>query len=81
MRLTVDLGEGKTRNIFSGIKGFYEPQDLEGKLTVVIANLAPRKMKFGVSEGMLLSASNANAKTGLYILEPQEGATPGMRLH
>ena len=81
LRLTVDLGEGKTRNIFSGIKAYYDPKDLEGKLTVVIANLAPRKMKFGVSEGMLLSACNADEKTGLYILEPQEGATPGMRLH
>ena len=80
LRLTVDLGEGKTRNIFSGIKAFYKPEDLEGKLTVVIANLAPRKMRFGVSEGMLLSASGLDSKDGLFILEPQEGAKPGMRL-
>lgn len=80
LRLTVDLGEGKTRNIFSGIKAHYKPEDLEGKLTVVIANLAPRKMRFGVSEGMLLSASGLDAKDGLFILEPQEGAKPGMRL-
>ena len=80
LRLTVDIGEGKTRNIFSGIQAFYKPEDLEGKLTVVIANLAPRKMRFGVSEGMLLSASGADDKDGLFILEPQEGAKPGMRL-
>ena len=81
LRLTVDIGEGRTRNIFSGIKAWYDPKDLEGKLTVVIANLAPRKMRFGVSEGMLLSASDASEKKGLYILEPQAGAEPGMRLH
>ncbi len=80
LHLTVDLGEGKTRNIFSGIKAFYKPEELEGKLTVVIANLAPRKMRFGVSEGMLLSASGLDTKDGLFILEPQEGAKPGMRL-
>ncbi|MBM6928842.1 methionine--tRNA ligase [Parasutterella secunda] len=80
LRLTVDIGEGKTRNIFSGIQAWYKPEDLEGKLTVVIANLAPRKMRFGVSEGMLLSASGADDKDGLFILEPQEGAKPGMRL-
>ena len=80
LRLTVDIGEGKTRNIFSGIQAWYDPKDLEGKLTVVIANLAPRKMRFGVSEGMLLSASGADDKDGLFILEPQTGAKPGMRL-
>ena len=80
LRLTVDIGEGKTRNIFSGIQAWYKPEDLEGKLTVVIANLAPRKMRFGVSEGMLLSASGADDKDGLFILEPQTGAKPGMRL-
>ncbi len=80
LRLTVDIGEGKTRNIFSGIQAWYDPQDLEGKLTVVIANLAPRKMRFGMSEGMLLSASGADDKDGLFILEPQAGAKPGMRL-
>ena len=81
LRLTVDIGEGKTRNIFSGIKAWFDQKDLEGKLTVVIANLAPRKMKFGVSEGMLLSASDAGEKSGLFLLEAQEGAVPGMRLH
>ncbi len=82
LQLSVDLGEGRLRNIFSGIAMYYKPEDLEGKLTVVVANLAPRKMTFGVSEGMLLSASDASDKpAGLYILEPVEGAKPGMRLH
>lgn len=81
LRLTVDLGEGRTRTIFSGIKAQYKPADLIGKLSVVIANLAPRKMRFGISEGMLLCASGLSDKDGLFILEPQEGAKPGMRLH
>ena len=56
MQLTVDLGEGKTRNVFAGIRSAYDPATLEGRLTVVVANLAPRKMKFGMSEGMVLAA-------------------------
>lgn len=82
LRLTLDVGEGKTRNVFSGIKSAYQPEDLEGKLTVMVANLAPRKMKFGVSEGMVLAASHADGKAhpGLWILEPQSGAQPGMRI-
>lgn len=82
LRLTLDVGEGKTRNVFSGIKSAYKPEDLEGKLTVMVANLAPRKMKFGVSEGMVLAASHADGKAhpGLWILEPQSGAQPGMRI-
>ena len=81
LRLTLDLGEGRTRNIFSGIKSAYRPEDLEGRLTVVIANLAPRKMRFGVSEGMVLAASDANDKSlGLFVLEPHSGAVPGMRI-
>ena len=82
LRLTLDVGEGRTRNVFSGIKSAYQPQDLIGKLTVVVANLAPRKMKFGVSEGMVLAASHADEKTapGLYILEPMPGAVPGLRV-
>ena len=82
LQLTVDVGEGKTRNIFSGIqKSFPEPEKLVGRLTIIIANLAPRKMRFGVSEGMLLSASSASGKEGLFLLSPDEGAAPGMRLH
>jgi len=82
LRLTLDVGEGKTRNVFSGIAGAYQPQDLVGKLTVVVANLAPRKMKFGVSEGMVLAASHADpaVAAGIHVLEPWPGAQPGMRV-
>ena len=83
LRLTLDVGEGKTRNVFSGIASAYQPAQLIGKLTVLVANLAPRKMKFGVSEGMVLAASHADEKAhpGIHILEPWPGATPGMRIH
>jgi methionyl-tRNA synthetase len=82
LRLTLDVGEGKTRNVFSGIKSAYQPEDLIGKMTVMVANLAPRKMKFGVSEGMVLAASHADeqAHPGLYVLEPWPGAVPGLRV-
>src|SRR5450830_1469425 len=82
LRLTLDVGEGRHRNVFSGIKSMYQPEDLVGKLTVLVANLAPRKMKFGVSEGMVLAASSADekAKPGIYILNPWPGAEPGMRI-
>ena len=80
LRLTLDVGEaGRTRNVLSGITGAYGPADLVGKLTVVVANLAPRKMKFGVSEGMVLAASGER-EGGLFLLEPHAGATPGMRV-
>ncbi|WP_295553036.1 methionine--tRNA ligase [Limnohabitans sp. Rim8] len=83
LRLTLDVGEGKTRNVFSGIASMYKPEDLIGKLTVMVANLAPRKMKFGVSEGMVLAASHADDQTdtGIYVLHPWPGAKPGMRIH
>ena len=70
------------RNVFSGIKSAYKPEDLVGKLTVLVANLAPRKMKFGVSEGMVLAASHADEKAqpGIYLLDPHSGAQPGMRV-
>ncbi len=82
LRLTLDVGEGRMRNVFSGIKSAYRPDDLKGKLTVMVANLAPRKMKFGVSEGMVLAASAKDEKSdpGIYILEPWPGAQPGMRI-
>ncbi|MFO1223499.1 MAG: methionine--tRNA ligase [Burkholderiaceae bacterium] len=82
LKLTLDVGEGRHRTVFSGIKSAYKPEDLTGKLTVVVANLAPRKMKFGVSEGMVLAASHADegAQPGLYVLEPWPGATPGLRV-
>ncbi|PXF30268.1 methionine--tRNA ligase [Pokkaliibacter plantistimulans] len=77
LRLTLDLG-GETRNVFSGIKSAYKPEDLEGKLTIMIANLAPRKMKFGLSEGMVLAAGPGGKD--LWLLEPHAGAQPGMRI-
>jgi methionyl-tRNA synthetase len=82
LRLTLDVGEGKTRNVFSGIASAYQPADLIGKHTVMVANLAPRKMKFGVSEGMVLAASHGDEKAnpGIYVLNPWPGATPGMRV-
>jgi methionyl-tRNA synthetase len=82
LRLTLDAGEGKTRNVFSGIASMYQPEDLVGKLTVLVANLAPRKMKFGISEGMVLAASDKDGSDnkGIYILEPITGAEVGMRI-
>ena len=82
LRLTLDAGEGKTRNVFSGIASAYQPADLIGKLTVLVANLAPRKMKFGISEGMVLAASHGDEKAnpGIHVLEPTAGAQPGMRV-
>ncbi|MFN9744273.1 MAG: methionine--tRNA ligase [Betaproteobacteria bacterium] len=82
LRLTLDVGEGRHRTVFSGIAANYRPEQLAGKLTVVVANLAPRKMKFGVSEGMVLAASHADEKAepGVYVLEPWDGAQPGMRV-
>ncbi len=82
LRLTLDAGEGRLRNVFSGIKSAYQPEQLEGKLTVMVANLAPRKMKFGISEGMVLAASHADEKAnpGIFVLEPFPGAQPGMRV-
>jgi methionyl-tRNA synthetase len=81
LRLTLDIGEGRTRNVFAGIASAYQPEELVGKLTVMVANLAPRKMKFGVSEGMVLAASHAEDKAGgIYVLNPWPGAQPGMRV-
>lgn len=76
LKLTLDLG-GETRTVFSGIKSAYQPEELEGKLTVMVANLAPRQMKFGLSEGMVLAAGDGK---GIYLLEPHDGAQPGMRV-
>jgi methionyl-tRNA synthetase len=77
LQLTLDLG-GETRNVFAGIKSAYNPEDLEGRLTVMVANLAPRKMRFGLSEGMVLAAGPGGSE--LFILGPDEGAEPGMRV-
>ena len=82
LRLTLDVGEAQTRNVFSGIASAYKPEDLIGQYTLMVANLAPRKMKFGVSEGMVLAASHADekAKPGIYIMTAWPGAAPGMRV-
>jgi methionyl-tRNA synthetase len=88
LRLTLDVGETgddgqpRLRNVFSGIASAYQPEQLKGKLTVLVANLAPRKMKFGISEGMVLAASHADEKAhpGIFVLEPTAGAQPGMRV-
>jgi len=80
LKLTLDLG-GETRTVFSGIRSAYAPEALEGHLTVMVANLAPRKMRFGVSEGMVLAAGGASGKDGgVYLLEPHSGAEPGQRV-
>jgi methionyl-tRNA synthetase len=82
LRLTLDVGEAQHRNVFSGIASAYKPEDLIGQLTVMVANLAPRKMKFGVSEGMVLAGSHGDEKAnpGIYVLTPWPGAVPGMRV-
>jgi len=81
LKLTLDVGDGRTRQVFSGIKSAYRPADLVGRLTVVVANLPPRKMKFGLSEGMVLAASDEQGgHPGLFLLDPDPGAHPGMRV-
>jgi methionyl-tRNA synthetase len=81
VRLTLELGDGETRNVFAGIKSAYDPAQLVGRLTVMVANLAPRKMKFGISEGMVLAASASDGKApGIFLLAPDAGAEPGMRV-
>ena len=77
LQLTLDIGN-EEKNVFAGIKSAYAPEDLEGKLTVMVANLAPRKMRFGISEGMVLAAGPGGKD--LFVLHPDDGATPGMRV-
>lgn len=77
LKLTLDLG-GETRQVFAGIKSAYAPEDIEGKLTVMVANLKPRKMRFGMSEGMVLAAGPGGKE--IYILNPDDGSEPGMRV-
>ena len=85
IKLTLDLGT-ETRTVFAGIKSAYDPATLEGRLTVMVANLAPRKMKFGLSQGMVLAASfdaaqgAAGEDRGIFLLSPDSGAQPGMRV-
>lgn len=79
LQLTLSLGGDETRQVFAGIKGAYQPEDLVGRRTVMVANLAPRKMKFGLSEGMVIAAGPG--KDEIYLLGPDDGAEPGMRVH
>ena len=78
LKLTLDVGEGRQRTVFAGIKSAYDPAELVGRLTPMVANLAPRKMKFGLSEGMVLAASGDGP--GIFLLAPDSGAQPGMRV-
>lgn len=85
IRLVLDIGEAKPRQVFAGIKSAYDPAQLVGRMTVMVANLAPRKMKFGMSEGMVLAASLDNLRPGkeatnIFLLSPDDGALPGMRV-
>ena len=77
LRLTLDLG-GKDKEVLAGIKASYAPDELVGKLTIMVANLEPRKMQFGISEGMVLAAGDGNY--GMFLLEPDPGAVPGMKV-
>jgi methionyl-tRNA synthetase len=77
LKLQLDIG-GETRQVFAGIKSAYSPEDLKGKMTVMVANLAPRKMRFGMSEGMVLAAGPGGED--LWVLNPDDGAQPGMRV-
>jgi methionyl-tRNA synthetase len=79
LKLTLDVGEPETRTVFAGIKSVYDPSKLKDRLTVVVANLAPRKMKFGLSQGMVLAASGD--APGLFLLSADAGATPGMKIN
>jgi len=79
LRLTLSLGGEEKRNVFAGIKGVYKPEDLVGRLVICCANLAPRKMKFGTSEGMVLAAGPGGKD--IFILAPDSGAVPGQRVH
>ena len=77
LQLTLDL-YGETRTVFAGIRSAYRPEDLAGRQTVMVANLAPRKMRFGISEGMVLAAGPGGED--IYLLSPDEGAMPGMKV-
>jgi methionyl-tRNA synthetase len=78
IKLILDLGNEEKKQVFAGIKKFYEPEDLVGKLVICVANLKSREMRFGTSEGMILAASNENS--GVYVLNPDDGAKPGMKV-
>ena len=77
LQLTLDVGELGIKNVFAGIKSSYNPKDLDNRMVILVNNLAPRKMKFGNSEGMVLASSNGE---GIYLISPDEGAVPGMKV-
>jgi len=79
LKLTLNLGGDNRRTVFAGIKGVYKPKDLVGRLVICAANLAPRKMKFGSSEGMIVAAGGGEGE--IYLLSPDKGAKPGQRVH
>ncbi len=79
VKLTLSLGGDQTRTVFAGIKSAYEPEQLIGRLVIVVANLAPRQMTFGLSEGMVVAAGGGGAE--IYLLSPDSGAKPGQRVH
>ena len=78
VKIYLDLGSIGKRQVFAGIKKYYEPANLIGKLVICVANLKPRKMRFGLSEGMILAASDD--ESGIYIISPDQGSLPGMRV-
>ena len=78
LAIKLNLGDLGTKNVFAGIKSAYKPAELKGKLVVMVYNLAPRKMKFGVSEGMILAASDSDG--GIFVLSPDSGAQPGQKI-
>jgi len=79
LKFTLDLGD-ETREVFAGIKSAYDPEQLVGRQVVMVANLAPRKMRFGISNGMILAASGVDDHDGIFVLSPDSGAQPGMRV-
>ena len=79
LQLTLSLGGGETRNVFAGIKSAYKPEDLVGRLVVMVANLKPRQMKFGLSSGMVCASGSGGPE--VFLLSPDTGAVPGQRVH
>jgi methionyl-tRNA synthetase len=79
LQLTLSLGGGETRNVFAGIKAAYEPETLVGRLVICVANLKPRKMKFGLSEGMVCASGGGGKE--VFLLSPDDGSIPGQRVH
>jgi methionyl-tRNA synthetase len=79
LKLTLNLGGDRRQTVFAGIKGAYKPEDLLGRLVICVANLAPRKMKFGTSEGMIVAAGGGEGE--IYLISPDKGAKPGQRVH